>query len=208
MIKRYHSEKYRQKFQRYRIFFLFSAILFFGGLIFEILLYGSAGFHLFPGKITLSEFFLPLLCAEGILYLLIFFFGLTLYAPFFGFFFSFSRGVLSGFCMASSYGGIGEKGGVILFFLTVLYILSSAWLFLGYSTFCTTAALHIYSPSEEKKKEGKMKQFGGSLFRSGYFCGRINLRFLSTYCLLFLVALLFAAVLTFFYAYLRISFGI
>lgn len=200
MIKKYHSEKFRQKFRRYRLFFLFSLILFLMGLIGEICFYGSFGFQLFPSKVDLKSFFLPLLCAEGLLYLLIFFFGITIYAPFFGFLFSFLRGALSGFCLSASYLYMKEKGGFLLLFFTLFYLLSSAWLFLGYSTFCTTAALSIYSSHGGNEK---MKQFGGSLFRSTYFCGSINLRFLSSYFLFFLTSLFFASLVSFVYAFFR-----
>ncbi len=202
MIKKYDAKRYRDKFYRYRLFFLFSFALFLLGFLLEIFLYGSFGYQIFPEEIVLSDFFLSLFCAEGLLYLLIFFFGITVYAPFFGFFFSFMRGVLSGFCLASSYAFMNEKGGFLILFFTFFYLLSSGWLFLGYATFCTTSALYIYSPKKETGKE-KMRQFGGSLFRSSYFYGTINLRFLFTYFLFFLAAFFFAGSLSFVYALFR-----
>lgn len=206
MIKHYHPQKYREKFRRYRMFHSISLLLFAIGFLGEFFLYGSAGFSLLLTPSDTLNLFLPLFCAEGLLYLLIFFFGLTLYSPFFTFLFSLFRGALSAFCLAATYTAREEKGGILLFAFTLFYIFSSAYLFLGYSTFCTVASLHIYSPKDEKGK-GK-REFGGTLFRSTYFCGKLNLRFLSTYCLLFFAAFFFASLLAFFYAYLRFLFGI
>ncbi len=203
MIKKYNKIRFRQKFRRYRIFFLVCAALFIFALILESTLYGSGGFTAFGGKISFEGFFTRLALGEMLIYLMIFFLGLTIYAPFFAFLISFLRGAFSGFCLSCVFSGIEHRGAVLLFLFTFFYVLSSAWLFMGYASFCASCALRLYSSSAESSQKEEKRMFGGTLFQSTLFCGTVNLRFLFSYFLIFLASLFFCALLALLYAYLR-----
>ena len=203
MIPKYNKAIFREKFRRYRIFFTVAGILFLSALILECVFLGAGGFSALGGNIEFQTFFLRLAAGEGLCYLFFFFMGLTIYAPFFALFFSFIRGALSGFCLSSVSLGAEGKTMVLLLIFTFLYVFSSAWLFLGYTSFCSVCALRLYSSGERENVSVEKRMFGGTLFRSAFFCHTVNLRFLFSYFLFFLSAAFFSALLAFLYSLLR-----
>ncbi len=203
MIPKYNKAIFREKFRRYRIFFFISAILFFLALVLECAFYGAGGFLALGGEISFEPFFLNLAIGEGLVYLFLFFLGLTIYAPFFALLASLIRGALSGFCLSSVFLGAEGRERVLLLIFTSFYILASAWLFMGYSSFCSVCALRLYSSEEKGKISEEKKMFGGTLFRSAFFCNTVNLRFLFSYFLFFLCAGFFSTLLAFLYSFLR-----
>lgn len=204
MIPKYNKAIFREKFRRYRIFFFVCAFLFVLAFVLECVFYGAGGFSALGGKISLESFFSRLAVGEGLFYLALFFFGLTIYAPFFSLLTSFFRGALSGFCLSSVYLGAEGKERVLLLIFTFLYLAASAWLFMGYGSFCAVCALRLYSPSGERHGEEEKRMFGGTLFRSALFCNAVNLRFLFSYFLFFLAAVFFSVLLSFLYSFLRV----
>lgn len=204
MIKKYDRARFREKFRRYRIFFALSALLFLAALVGEAVLYGAGGYDYLGGSVIFRDFLTKLVTGETLLYLAVFFLGVTVYAPFFGFLTAALRGALSGFCLSLVFSSAKEEGGVLLLIFTFLYLVGSAWLFMGYSSFCTTVALRLYSDSAAGSVRGEEKrQFGGTLFCSDLFCNTINLRFLFSYFLFFLAAIFFSLLLALLYAFLR-----
>lgn len=204
MIKRYNKARFREKFRRYRIFFALSALLFLAVFIGEIALYGDLGYRFLGGAVEFHTFLADLLTGELFLFLAVFLFGITLYAPFFGFLCAALRGALSGFCLSLVFSSAKEGGGIWLLILTFFYLALSAWLFLGYSSFCTVTALRLYSDPLKKNAGGEEKRmFGGTLFNSKLFCNSVNLRFLFSYFLFFLAAIFFTFLLALGYAALR-----
>ncbi len=201
MIPKYNKALFREKFRRYRIFFLVSAVLFLSALVLECVFYGAGGFSALGGKISFEPFFLRLAVGEGLCYLFLFFLGLTIYAPFFALLASFFRGALSGFCLSSVFLGAEGKTRILLLIFTFLYVLASAWLFMGYGSFCSVCAFRLYSSKENGREEKQM--FGGTLFRSALFCNTVNLRFLFSYFLFFLASGFFSTLLAFLYSFLR-----
>ncbi len=198
------SRSYGKKFKRYRIFFYCSLAVFVLSAVLEAVFLGDGGFRFETTGILVQEYFLTLLSMELGFYLLVFLLGVTVYAPFYGFFSSVVRGGFGGFFLSACFHSAKDGKGILLLLISILYILLSSWLFCGYSSFCCMVALRLYSDGIVKSQgEEEERLFGGTLFNSVLFCNTVNLRFLSSYTLFFLAALLFMGILTFFYAFLR-----
>ena len=202
MNKTYNRTRYREKFHRYRVFFALTVIVFLAACIAEIVLYGNLNFSYQWQKSDFLAFFSELFAGELLVFLALFLFGVTLYAPAFGFLCAAARGAFSGFCLSVLFAELEGKSSVLLFILTLLYLILSAWLFLSFASFCTTTALQIFS-APEKKAEGEKQMYGGTLFYSSFTQGSINWRFLASYLLIFLASVFFLFVLTALFSALR-----
>ena len=199
MIQKYDRARFREKFRRYRLFFFLFAAVFFAAFVAELFLYGNFNYGYKQSSVDFFPFFSELFAGEILMLLALFLFGVTLYAPAFGFLCAAMRGA---FCLSVLYAGLNEKSSFLLFLLTAFYLLLSAWLFLSYASFCTTTALQIYSVPK-KLREGEKQAFGGSLFYSSFFRGSVNLRFLSSYLLLLLSAVFCSFLMTLSFAAMR-----
>jgi len=167
------------------------------------LVFGSYGTQFGGTDTGVRQIFVSLLTGETILFFLTFLLGITVYAPAFGGLSSFSRGVLGGFVAAFLLPPLEIRGWVV-FLLYFAYQLASSWLYAGYAAFCSVVAMRLFTDGTVKtgrEEEGRI--FGGTLFNSRLFCNTVNLRFLSTYCLVFFSSLLFLFFLTSMYALLR-----
>ena len=183
----------KRKFARYRLFFALSFAVFLAVAASEMIWFG-AGVRAVPQT---GEAFLPsfarLAAAEGILYLVTFLAGVTVYAPAWQLTAAALRGFAAGFVLSSLLPL--SEGGFFVFFTTALYLLFSGVWFFAYASFCTAVSLRIFSSHAERSAGGEERLFGGTLFYSELFCGSVNLRFLFTYTLFFLAALTGAALL-------------
>jgi len=202
MIKKYDRVRYREKFRRYRIVFFIFLLAFAVSFVGELFLFGNMEYAYQAGKVEFFNFFSDVFTVEALALLALFLFGVTLYAPVFGFAFSVGRGAFTAFCLAVMVSGLGGSKGIWLFILCFLYLILSAWLFLAYAAFCSTTAIRIFS-DPTKRKRGENAMFGGSLFYSSFFQGSINLRFLFSYILLMLGAVGCSLVLTLAFSALR-----
>ncbi|MBQ3075052.1 MAG: hypothetical protein IJC26_03200 [Clostridia bacterium] len=203
MIEKYDRKRFREKFRKYRIWFSVLAVAFLAALVGEIFFLGDMGYAYERKPVLFFQFFSDLFTAELLLLLLVFLMGVTLYAPVFGFLSVAARGCFAGFCMVLLAGDLKSGKGVWLLVLSLFYLLSSSWLFLGYASFCTATALQIYSPPQTGAKGGERRMFGGTLFYSSFLKGTVNFRFLLSYCLFFVAAVFFCFLLSFVYASLR-----
>lgn len=202
MNKTYNRARYREKFHRYRVFFALTALVFLAAFAAEIVLYGNLDFSYQWQKSNFLSFFSELFAGELLVFLALFLFGVTLYAPAFGFLCAAARGAFSGFCLSVLFAELEGKRSVLLFILTLLYLLLSAWLFLSYASFCTTTALQIYS-GPPRKTDGEKQMYGGILFYSSFSQGSLNWRFLASYLLIFLASVFFLFVLALLFSALR-----
>ncbi len=202
MIKKYNRIRYREKFQKYRIFYLVLASVFLASLAGELFWFGGLDYRYTGSDVSFSAFFSDLFAGEALILLLVFLFGVTLYAPVFGIVSTAARGAFSGFCLAVLCSDLKSGKGVWLLVLSFFYLLFSAWLFLAYTTFCTTTALQIFS-DPSKRHGGERRMYGGTLFYSAFSRGSVNLRFLMSYCLFFLGAVFLSFLLTLCFAGIR-----
>lgn len=202
MIKKYNRARYREKFRRYRIFYWILAFVFLAFLVGELFWFGGLGYRYTASGVSFTAFFSDLFAGEALVLLSVFLFGVTLYAPVFGFVSAAARGAFSGFCLAVLCSDLQSGKGVWLLVLSFLYLFLSAWLFLAYTTFCTTTALQLFS-DPSKSAGGERKMYGGTLFYSAFSRGCVNLRFLMSYCLFFLGAVFFSFLLTLSFAGIR-----
>ena len=203
MIKKYNRARFREKFRRFRIWFLILAAVFLFSLAGELFFFGDMGYIYDRGSGTFSAFFSDLFTGELLLFLTVFLFGVTLYAPVLGFLSVAGRGLFSGFCLSVLFAGTENRKGVWVFGLTLLYLLLSSWLFLGYATFCTTTALQLYSDPAKTRQGGDKHMYGGTLFYSTFSRGSVNFRFLLSYLLFFLGAVFVSFLLSLGFAALR-----
>ncbi len=203
MIKKYNRVRYREKFRRYRIFYLIMAFVFLAAFVGELFLFGDVGYRYERADVTFTSFFSDLFVCELLALTSVFLFGVTLYAPMFGFATAAFRGAFSGFCLSVLCSGVKSGNGFWLFAVSLLYLLLSAWLFLAYSTFCTTTALQLFSDPAKWSRGGERRMYGGTLFYSAFSKGCVNARFLLTYCLLFLAVSFFSFLLTLAFAGLQ-----
>ena len=202
MIKKYNRARYREKFRRYRIFYWILVLIFLASLVGEIFWFGDFGFHYEVEEVSFLPFFSDLFAGEALIFLFLFLFGVTLYAPVFGFVTAAARGAFSGFCLSVLSSDLHSGKGVWMLVLSFLYLLSSAWLFLAYTAFCTTTALQFFT--DPSKCSGEEKMYGGALFYSTFSRGGVNLRFLMSYCLFFLCALFLSSFFILVFSGLRI----
>ena len=203
MIKMYNRARFRKKFQRYRIFFSLMALVFLAALVAELFLYGNLNYHYQWENSSFLVFFSELFSGELFVLIVLFLFGVTLYAPVFGFLCAAARGAFSGFCLSVLFSETVNRKSVLLFILTALYLLLSSWLFLSYASFCTTTALQIYSPPRKSVKAGD-KMYGGTLFYASFFQGSLNWRFITSYFLLFLLSVFFFFILVLAFSAVRL----
>jgi hypothetical protein len=141
---------------------------------------------------------------EAALYLAVFLTGVTVYGPVLQFALPACRGILAGFAFSAVVGKADGENVLALILPAALYTLLSSQLLFSYLSFCTCVSLHLFTDRSLLPYQNSEKHlFGGSLFYSGYFCNSINLRFLFTYSLLFIFALIFLGGLCVFYAFLR-----
>ncbi len=202
MIKKQDKRVFARKFNRFRIFFFLSVFFFFSGLLGEIFFFGSGSFLLGEKGGAFQEIFLSLLSAEAAIYLGTFLFGVTIYAPVFGFLASFARGAFSGFALSLAAGEFPSGQGILFFVIVLFYSIFSSWLYFSYSSFCTNVALRIHS-DPKPKTNSREELFGGTLFYSSLFCNLINLRFLFTYLLFFFASLCLSGTLCAVFSFFR-----
>ena len=202
MIKKYNRARYRVKFRKYRIFHLILVLVFLASLVGELFWFGGMDYCYTGTDVSFSAFFSDLFAGEALVLLLLFLFGVTLYAPIFGLVSTVARGAFSGFCLAVLCSDLKSGKGVWLLVLSFFYLLFSAWLFLAYTTFCTTTALQIFS-DPSKNVGGERRMYGGTLFYSSFSRGSANLRFLMSYCLFFLGTVFLSFLLTLSFAGIR-----
>ena len=180
------------KFRRYRIVFCTYALLFFGAWILEMTVFGAQNRTVATQGAAFSRlFFLPA-ALEGGWYLLSYLIGVTVYAPVFGALSSILRGFCCGFVVKCLFSSLSDRASVYLFLCCLLYFILSAGLALAYGAFCSCVALRQFTDRTVKIEDEEKRLFGGTLFNSTFFAETINLRFLFTYTLFFLLAV-FAA---------------
>ena len=202
MIKKYNRARYREKFRRYRILYWILAIVFFASLAGEMFWFGDLDYCYTARRVSFSAFFSDLFAGEALLFLAVFLFGVTLYAPVFGFVGTAARGAFSGFCLSVLCGDLQSGKRVWILILSALYLFLSAWLSLAYTAFCTSTALQLFS-DPAKNGGGERRMYGGTLFYSSFSRGSVNLRFLASYCLFFLAAVFLSFLLILVFAALR-----
>ena len=203
MIKMYDRVRYREKFKRFRILFFILSLLIVTAFLGEVFWLGDDGYSVARSEITFSSFFCELFIRETLILLALFLFGVTIYAPLFGAVCIVARGFFSAFCLSVLYSGIGSGKEVFIFANTLIYLLLSAWILLGYTSFCTATALELFSPPKRTGGAGESRMFGGALFYSAYFRNTVNFRFLGGYFLLFVGVILFQILLSLVYAALQ-----
>ncbi len=203
MVKQYNRMRYREKFRRYRIFFFVMSLLFAACLVGEVFWFGNMGYSYNRESVAFSSFFSNLFVGELLFLLAVFLFGLTLYAPIFGFLCAGARGAFSGFCLSLLSSDLKSAKGIWLFLICALYLLISSWLFVAYTGFCTTTALQLFSNPSKSARGGEKSMYGGTLFYSSFFQESVNLRFLFGYILFFLGVVFFSFLLTLAFAGIR-----
>ena len=190
------------KFRRYRRLFFIYALLWVSALVVEMAVFGTGNRRVIASGSAFSDlFFLPA-AWEGGWYLLSYLLGVTVYAPAFGAVSSILRGFCCGFVLRCLFQSLAGRASVILFFVCALYFLLSSALFLAYGAFCACVSLRQFTDRTLKVQDEEKRLFGGTLFNSTFFAETINLRFLSTYTLLFFGAVLFAMAILAFYVFL------
>lgn len=202
--KRRPKAEYR-RYRRYSVFFFCGWLCALCGAIFEFCFFSAPAAQL--GTPVLGDFFLSVFGIDAVNFLLLFFFGVTVYAPFFHFALSLIRGFSTAFTLQSLIFSLGEKGSVSTLILFSLYSVLSAILLFAYSSFCTIVSLRIFTDGitwSLKREENRV--FGGTLFNSTLFCNTINLRFLFSYTLFFLASLCTSASFTLVYTFLLTRF--
>ena len=178
------------KFRRYRILFFVCFSIFFVSWILELIFFGAASRQVaLTGASFGALFFLPA-AWEGGWYLLSYLLGVTVYAPAFAAVSCALRGFFSGYvfsCLAHSLSG---RQSAFAFFFCSAYLFVSAFLFCVWSAFSTDVALRLFTDRPAHPSSGERRMIGGTLFNSTFFADTINLRFLFSYTVLFLAAVL------------------
>ncbi len=196
--------QFRLRYGRYRIL---SAILLVLFVLSAVLAVFFSAFP--PALITLhpvsfSSFLMPLLWSEATFFLLVFLLGVTIYAPACALAAAILRGAWAGGAIRL-FLPLETVRETFLLLTLLLYLIASFWIYAGYAAFCGSVSLRLFSDNSLAAPASQTKKmFGGSLFYSSYFCGAINLRFLSSYCLVFLAALTLSFFCTLLYALLRV----
>ena len=196
------SKRMLRRYGRYHLFFYLALLLFLATLVSGWILWERNLFSVELSGVDGNRLFASVFSRGVTFYLLCFLCGVTLYAPAFLVVSSLIRGLSAGAILAGLFTAVGF-GGLGVFFLTLLQLLFSALLFFTYSAFCTSVSLRLFTDRPLSPKREEERMFGGSLFSSEYFQNTVNLRFLSMYLLLFLAALLLAALTAFSYSFLR-----
>ena len=202
MDRRMKKEKMKRRYGRYGILFTVFLSVFFLSAAAEILFFHEGG-KIVWGKTELLPLFVRLSSWEAVFYLLTFLLGVTVYSAAFSVFSAILRGFFSGYLIALCF--FFEKASdVFLFLLVALYLLGSTWLFSAYSAFAGSVSFRLFSDGMTGRfLREEERMFGGTLFCSTLFQNRINLRFLSSYVLIFLAFFLSSTVFILFYACLR-----
>lgn len=196
------TKDFKNRYRRYEIMYYVFGGAFLLAAAAEMIFFGEEGRVLW-GKTDTLPLFYRLFPAEAVLFLLAFLLGITVYSAAFSFISCACRGFFSGYVLSSVF-FFDSATDVFLFLLTLFYLLFSTWLYVCYSAFAGSVSLRLFSDGltgEAIREEERM--FGGTLFQSTLFQNRVNLRFLSSYVLIFLAVFLFCAGDTLLYAFLR-----
>ena len=195
-LKKYKKTEFAHRFRRYRVLFLCGAALMASGLIVSFFLVQTPR-AVFSGETGFSELFFRLFLRSALPLLIGFLIGLTIYAPAWQALSSLASGFFSGFAFFS----VLKAGSVLKTLFFALFFLLILWLYQAYFSFCTLVSLRLFTDGNSRdptEEEGRV--FGGTLFNSVLFQETVNLRFLFSYSLFFLFALLCCAALSALYA--------
>jgi len=199
MVKWRIASRFGAKFHRIRALSLLSLGLFCLAFVLEILLFGAGRAR---GSFAGGDFlgiFRGLFTRELLFAMVLMLLGITVYAPALLFLSAALRGFSAGYVLSCLLPATLSFRPIAAFSAVALYLFILAFLQLGYGSFLCEVSLTLFTPPLPDRR-GKDVLFGGSLFYSRYFCGRVNLRFLGSYLLFFLFYLACLALLTLLYA--------
>ncbi len=193
-LKNWNGAAVKRKFARYRLWFALSLAVFLAAASAEMIWFGADLHASFGADVGFRRSFSGLATMEGILYLITFLAGVTVYAPAWQLLAAGLRGFSAGFVLSSLL-PLGGGRDALAFFSAAAYLLTAALWHFAYASFCTAVSLRIFSSHAERGARGEERLFGGTLFYAELFCGSVNLRFLFTYTLFFFASLIGAALL-------------
>ncbi|MBR4288760.1 MAG: hypothetical protein IKT50_04925 [Clostridia bacterium] len=192
----------KKRYRRYETLFYVFLGVFFLAVALELFLFGEEGRILWQKTQTFPVFY-RLFSLEAVLFLGTFLLGITVYSAAFSFVSLAARGFFSAYILSSAF-FFESAVDVFLFLLVLFYLLLTAWLYASYSAFAGSVSLRLFSDKCTGNSIGEEeKMFGGTLFYSTLFQNRVNLRFLSSYILIFLAYFIAVAAFTLLYAFLR-----
>lgn len=194
MKKRPRAE-WKKRFARYRVLFALGAGFLLAGVALGAVF--AAGRETGVGKSEFLPLFLQVLTRSSLALLGSFLLGITVYAPAWQAISALGAGFLSGFAF-TSFARAGEPAAFAVF---LSYFLLRSWLHLAYGAFGTLVSLRLFTDRRLSPEEEEGRVFGGTLFNSVLFENTLNLRFLFTYSLFFLSALLLNAAIAAAYAF-------
>lgn len=192
----------KKRYRRYEVLFYVFFAAFFLAAALELIFFRGEGRILWQKTETLSVFY-RLFPLDAFFLLGTFLLGITVYSAAFSFVSLAARGFFSAYILSSAF-FFDSAADVFLFFLTLFYLLLSTWLYTSYSAFAGSVSLRLFSDKltgNSIREEERM--FGGTLFYSTLFQNRVNLRFLSSYILIFFAYFVVSAAITLLYAFLR-----
>lgn len=196
------TKNFKKRYRRFEVLYFVLGGVFLLSAALEMLLFGEEGRVVLEKTEALPLFF-RLFPLEGICYLASFLLGVTVYSVAFSFVGCVARGFFSGYVLSSLL-HFSSASDVFLFLLSLTYLLISAWIFVSYASFAGSVSLRLFSDGltgSALREEERM--FGGTLFCSTLFQNRVNLRFLSSYVLIFFGFFAGSAAFTLLYAFLR-----
>jgi len=195
-------KKLKKRYRRYEVLFyvFFGAFLLAAAL--ELIFFSGHGKILWQKTEPLSVFY-RLFPLEASFLTGTFLLGITVYSAAFSFVSCAARGFFSAYILSSAF-FFDSAADVFLFLLTLFYLLLSTWIYTSYSAFAGSVSLRLFSDKFAGNSiDEEEKMFGGTLFYSTLFQNRVNLRFLSSYILIFLAYFIVCASVILLYAFLR-----
>ncbi len=195
-LKKCPREDFKKRFARYRRLFLFGAVLTAAGVAPGVIF--AAGREVAAGAKEFLPLFFAVLTRSSLVLLGAFLLGITVYAPAWQALSALANGFLAGFTLAS----LLSAGEALPPMVYLAFSFLRLWLFTAYAAFGTLVSLRLFTdspPADPREEEGRV--FGGTLFNSVLFQRTFNPRFLFSYFLMFLAALLLNAALSAAYAF-------
>lgn len=196
------SKEFQKRYRRYEILFYVFVAAFFLAAVAEFFFFKESG-RILWGKTEPLSLFYRLFPLEALFFLVTFLLGVTVYSTAFSLVSVSARGFFSAYILSSAF-HFESAADAFLFLLVLLYLLASSCLYACYSAFAGSVSLRLFSDGftgDPIREEERI--FGGTLFCSTLFQNRVNLRFLSSYVLIFLAFFLISAISTLLYAFLR-----